>query len=176
MKPFVNARRGLFVFMLTAVCVYPVESARILNEPDGFNGYRWGTTVDSYPELRPVRDKSLANQLPNVKVYEDAGSLLLNGVKPDKIYYRFSKGRLGSIELRYQGRDNREKLRQWIEDTYGRAPVPERKQKHIEWHGENTVISLGYDLLSDRGQLWFIYLPDSPFASDAGGMSGPQGP
>ena len=35
MKPLVNARRGLFVLMLTAVCVYPVESARILNEPDG---------------------------------------------------------------------------------------------------------------------------------------------
>ena len=38
MKPLVNARRGIFVLMLTAVCVYPVESARILNEPDGFNG------------------------------------------------------------------------------------------------------------------------------------------
>src|SRR5438105_10312473 len=125
MKPIVNASRGLFVLMLTAVCVYPAESARILNEPDGFNGYRWGTPVDSYPELRPVIDKSIADQLPNVKVYEDAGSLLLNGVKPDKIYYRFSKGRLGSIELRYEGRYNMEKLRQWIENTYGRAPLSE---------------------------------------------------
>ena len=62
MKPLVNARRGLFVLMLTAVCVYPVESARILNEPDGFNGYRWGTTIDRYPELRPVLDEAIANQ------------------------------------------------------------------------------------------------------------------
>ena len=38
MKRFVNAHRGLFVLMLAAVCVYPAESARILNEPDGFNG------------------------------------------------------------------------------------------------------------------------------------------
>src|SRR5712692_205968 len=135
MKPIANAFPGLFVLLFTGLSFFSVESAIVLNEPDGFNGYRWGSTIDSYPELRPVTDNSLANQLPNVKVYEDAGSLLLNGVKPDKIYYRFSKGRLGSIELRYQGRDNREKLRQWIEDTYGRAPVPERKQKHIEWHG-----------------------------------------
>ena len=176
MKPFISARLGLLVFLLTAIGVPRVESARILNEPDGFNGYRWGTTIDRYPELRPVLDEAIANQLPNVKVYEDAGSLVLNGVKPDKIYYRFSKGRLGSIELRYEGRDNREKLRQWIEDTYGRAPAPERKQKNIEWHGENVVISLGYDILSDRGQLWFIYLPDSPFAGDTGGMAGEPGP
>lgn len=176
MKPFLSTRLGLLLLALIALGGQRVESARILNEPDEFNGYRWGTTIDRYPELRPVLDETIANQFPNVKAYEDAGSLVLNGVKPDKIYYRFSKGRLGSVELRYEGRDNREKLRQWIEGRYGLAPASERKQKNIEWHGESMVITLGYDILSDRGQLWFIYLPDSPFAGDTGGMAGAPGP
>ena len=66
-------------------------------------------------------------------------------------------------DLDVAGRENREKLRQWIEDHYGKVPPPERKQKHIEWHGENTVISLGYDPNTNLGQLWLIYLALSPF-------------
>jgi hypothetical protein len=99
-----------------------------------------------------------------VEVYENPGeTLTLNGVMFTRVYYRFLKGQLGSIEFRYEGRENREKLRQWIEDHYGKVLPPERKQKHIEWHGENTVISLGYDPNTNLGRLWLIYLALSPF-------------
>jgi len=152
------------VFLLLELSGGTAGAARITNEPNGFNGYTWGAASTQYPSLQLVTDPLIANPQPEVEVYENPGeNLTLNGVTFTRVYYRFLKGQLGSIEFRYEGRENREKLRQWIEDHYGKVPPPERKQKHIEWHGENTVISLGYDLTSNLGRLWFIYLALSPF-------------
>ncbi|TRZ99926.1 MAG: hypothetical protein D4R81_08450 [Nitrospiraceae bacterium] len=114
--------------------------------------------------MKPVTDPALVNPLPFVMVYENPGEVLtLNGVTPTKVYYRFYKDRLGNVHLLYEGKDNRQKLIQWIEAQYGKLPFAERKQQQIEWHSENVVISLAYDRTSDKGWLWFIYLAFSPF-------------
>ena len=154
----------VLVLLLLALWTAPACAARITNEPNGFNGYTWGAASTQYPSLRLVTEPLIADPLPGVEVYENpVEALTVNGVAFTRVYYRFLKGQLGSIEFRYEGRENREKLRQWIEDHYGKVPPPERKQKHIEWHGENTVISLGYDPHTNMGQLWLIYLALSPF-------------
>ena len=151
-------------FLLAGLGGAPAGAARITNEPDGFNGYTWGSPSSQYPSLKPVRDPILANPSPFVMVYENPGEVLtLNGVTFPKVYYRFHKDRLGNIQLLYEGKDNRRKLIQWIEAQYGKLPFAERKQKQIEWHGENAVITLEYDITSDKGALWFIYLAFSPF-------------
>lgn len=106
-------------------------------------------------------------------VYENPGEVLtLNGAMCTKVYYRFYKDRLGNIQLLYEGKDNRQKLIQWIETQYGKLPFAERKQKQIEWHSENVVISLSYDVTSDQGGLWFIYLAFSPFDNATTDTSG----
>jgi hypothetical protein len=151
-------------FLWLGLWVAPAGAARITNEPGGFNGYAWGSSSAQYPSLRHARDAMVANQLENVEVFENPGeTLTLHGATLTKVYYRFFKGKLGSVELKYEGRENREKLRQWIEENYGKLPAAERKQQHVEWHGENTVISLGYDPNTNLGRLWVIYLPLSPF-------------
>jgi hypothetical protein len=151
-------------FWLLGLWVTPAVAARITNEPNGFGGYLWGSPSAQYPSLRHVQDAKVANQLDNVEVFENPGdALTLNGATLTQIYYRFWKGKLGSVELKYEGRANREKLREWIENNYGKLPLSERKQQHIEWHGDNTVISLGYDPLTNLGRLWVIYLALSPF-------------
>ena len=151
-------------FLLAGLGAAPAGAARITNEPDGFNGYTWGSPSSRYASLKPVTDPRLANPSPLVMVYENPGeALTLNGVAFTKVYYRFHKDRLGNIQLWYEGKDNRQKLIQWIEAQYGKVPFAERKQKQIEWHGENVVITLEYDITSDKGALWFIYLAFSPF-------------
>lgn len=152
------------VFLMLELWGGPAVAARITNEPNGFDGYLWGSSSAQYPSLRHVQDAMVADQLENVEVFENPGeALTLNGVTFTNVYYRFFKGKLGSVELKYEGRENREKLRQWIEEHYGKVPPPERRQQHIEWHGESTVISLGYDPNTKLGRLWFIYLVLSPF-------------
>jgi hypothetical protein len=155
---------AVLAFLVLGLWVTPTVAARITNEPDGFGGYLWGSPSTQYPSLRQVQDANIANQLDNVEVFENPGEVLsLNGATFTKVYYRFLRGQLGSIELKYEGRANREKLREWIENSYGKLPLSEHKQQHIEWHGDNTVISLGYDPVSNMGRLWIIYLALSPF-------------
>ena len=158
---------------LLLAALAPAEAARLTSEPTGFNGYTWGTLSAEYPSLKLVTDPAVAHPLPEMDVYENPGEVLtLNGVTFGKIHYRFYRDRLGGIQLTFEGRENREKLRQWIEDRYGKVPPPERKQKNLEWHGANTVINLGYDITTNQGRLWFIYLLLTPFDNSTSDTSG----
>ena len=160
-------------FLLIGLWMEPTLAAVITNEPKGFNGYTWGALSAEYPSLKLAMDPAVAHPLPDMDVYENPGEVLtMNGVTFGKIHYRFYKDQLGGIQLTFEGRENREKLRQWIEDLYGKVPPPERKQKSIEWHGANTVISLGYDVTTKQGRLWFIYLLLTPFDNSTTNTSG----
>lgn len=151
----------------------PARAAVITNEPPDFNGYTWGARISDYPALKLLSDPALAHPLPDVDVYENPGEILtLNGVTLGKIQYQFYKDQLGAMLLSYEGRDNRKKLRQWIEDRYGKVPLVERKQRQIEWHGKDTVINLGYDVRTNQGWLWFIYLILTPFDNSRTDLSG----
>ena len=150
--------------LLAGLAVEPAGAARITNEPQGFNGYTWGTPKSAYPALKLLSNPTAANPLPFVEVYENPGeTLTLNGVTLSPVHYRFYKGRLGNIQLWYEGRKNRKELLQWIEENFGKAPLVEHRQKQIEWHSANVVITLGYDILTGQGRLWFTYLELSPF-------------
>ena len=159
--------------LLLGLWMEPAQAAVITNEPTAFNGYAWGARISEYPSLKLMPDPAIAHPLPGVDVYEKQGeTIALNGVTLGKIQYRFYKDQLGGILLSYEGRENREKLRQWIEDHYGKVPPVERKQKQIEWHGKNTVINLGYDVTTNQGRLWFIYLVLTPFDNSTTDTSG----
>jgi hypothetical protein len=146
----------------------PALAGKITNEPQGFNGYTWGARIAEYPSLKLAKDSAVAHPLPNVDVYENPGEVLtLNGVTISKVLYRFYKNQLGSVQLAYEGKENREKLIQWVEEQYGQLPPVERKQKQIEWHGESTVITLDYNAMTNLGLLWFTYLVLTPFDSRA---------
>jgi hypothetical protein len=158
---------------LLGLWMNPAQAAVITNEPTGFNGYTWGARISEYPSLKLMSDPAIAHPLPYVDVYENQGEILtLNSVTFTKIQYRFYKDQLGSIDLKYKGRENRNKLLEWIEERYGKVPLPERRQKNIEWHGKNTVISLGYDVTTNQGRLWFIYLLLTPFDNATTDTSG----
>jgi hypothetical protein len=165
--------RLALVLLLLGLWMEPAHAAVITNEPAGFNGYTWGAHISEYPSLKLMPDPAIAHPLPGVDVFENPGEILtLNGVALRKIQYRFYKDQLGGMLLSYEGRENREKLRQWIEERYGKVPLPERKQKNIEWHGKNTVISLGYDVTTKQGRLWLIYLLLTPFDNATTDTSG----
>src|ERR1700757_2991737 len=59
----------------------PGLAAQITNEPQGFNGYTWGSRHEEYPSLRLLADPAEAGPLPGVEVYEKPGEvLMINGV------------------------------------------------------------------------------------------------
>ena len=93
-----------------------------------------------------------------VEIYERTrDSFLLNGVPFSRIRYRFIGDRLESVQLSFEGRANREKLLQWVEDHYGPVTAGERKlTPKVEWDGYESIVDLSYNIETGTGSLWFL--------------------
>jgi hypothetical protein len=132
------------------------HAVAIQDEPNGFNGYVWGVSASRYPSLKPMEPEN--DKASRVRFFEIPGEILtLNGVPLRNILYRFVEDQLVSIQLNYEGRQNRDQVMRWVEEHYGRLTAVERRMLHqVEWHGASTVVSLGYNRPSDKGRLVFM--------------------
>ena len=124
---------------------------------NSFNGYILESPASEFESLNAVEHYS-TEFVQDVTVYEKRGELLILDAVPLKtVRYRFANGLLESIQLTYEGRDNREELLGWIEAHYGRLPSRERKiLSQVMWHGEKMLIMLNYNRSYDQGTLWFV--------------------
>jgi len=137
----------------------PAHAVRITDEPNGFNEYTWGSPVTGFPALQQARELGKAEGGERIVVYERPGEVVtLNGVSLSRIRYRFVDGQLESIVLSYEGRENWEKLMQWVEEHYGKLTPSERRAQftQVEWLGEKTEVTLSYYHIRKEGTLLFI--------------------
>ena len=152
--------RGVLVLFILAVGLsgVPVGAAKITDDPGGFNGYTWGTPLAKFPAFKLVKDLGSTDFVKDVGLYENPGeTLTLNEVPLIKIQYRFVENELESIELRYTGRENRDKLMRWLEEHFGKLTSHERKMINaILWYGDKTTINLKYDAVTQQGTLYFL--------------------
>ena len=134
-----------------------LASAQLSSEFNAFNGYTLESPASSYPSLRLVRQYS-TDFVQEVTIYELPGEhLTVEGVVCNQVHYRFADGLLESIQLTYEGRENRDRLLDWIEAHYGKLPPREsRIIAQVMWHGEKMMIMLNYNRSYDQGTLWFI--------------------
>ncbi len=145
-------------FVLVAVALSGDPQARELDGGrNGFNGYQLETPVTSYGLLREV-GKFSTEFVNEVTVYEDPDEvLMLDAVPLKKVRYRFADGLLESVQLTYEGRENRDRLLSWVEAHYGKLPGNERRiLAQVVWHGEKMMIMLNYNRTQNEGALWFI--------------------
>ncbi len=143
--------------MLAVSCwVTPAWAGQIGDQLNSFNGYALETPLASYPSFKLIETWS-GDFVREVSLYENPGeNLTLNGVSFLKVRYRFADGRLECIQLVYEGLDNREKLLQWLEERYGKLPLPERRTiPQVLWNGDQLTITLSYNKHAKRGTLWF---------------------
>ena len=147
--------------VLAVVAIALTSSDLYANQPDGysntFNGYRLETPVSNYTALMPVERYS-TEFVQDVTIYERPEEVLTLDVVPIKtVRYRFADGLLESIQLTYEGRENRERLLHWVETRYGKLTARERRIiAQVVWHGEEMMIMLNYNRSYDQGTLWFI--------------------
>jgi hypothetical protein len=132
------------------------EAGQLRDDLNAFNGYTLETPLASYPSFKLIETWS-GDFVQEVSLYENPGeALTLNGVSFLKVRYRFADGRLECIQLVYEGLDNRNRLLQWLEEHYGRLPVPERRTiPQVLWHGDQLTITLNFNKHTQRGTLWF---------------------
>ena len=145
-------------FLSLSFASHPAWGVLLQDEPSGFRGNYWGASPDNCPSLRFVGDLGANRSGKLVTVYDrSTAGLLINGVPFVRIRYRFIDNRLESVQLSFEGRANREKLLQVIEDRYGHPLPGERKHLgRVEWDGNETIVDLDYRVDIEQGSLWFI--------------------
>ena len=135
----------------------PADAARIKDDPEGFNGHRWGASLSEYPAFKLLQDLGSTDFVEKAGVYENPGEVLtLNEVRIKTVRYRFINEQMESIHLRYESRDNRERLMDWLQDRFGKLSPSERKMVNsVQWFGEKTTVTLTYNPRTEEGAVWF---------------------
>ena len=148
----------VFCFLCLGFMNRSAWAVLIHDEPSGFRGNQWGDSPRNGPPLRFVRNLGATQSLKQVDVYERSPvGIFLNGAPISRIRYRFLDNQLESVQLSYEGRVNRDKLLQLMEERYGRLTPGERKfVGRAEWDGYETVVELSYNVETGLGSLWFI--------------------
>lgn len=164
-----QARKGFSILLVLCVLGFGLTirqawAAAIEHEEDdeaGFSGYMWGAAPSDCPPLTRIRELGSTDYAHKAEVYTNPDEgLTLNGASLRAINYRFVDDQLESVEVKYEGRENRESLLRWVEERYGRLAGHERRiVTHVEWVGERTGITLAYDPRTKHGTLWFFSLP-----------------
>lgn len=149
--------RNLILVVFVALWSGEAQAEQLDNSIPSFNGYTLESPVSGLGPVNVVEHYS-TEFVEDVTVYEKPGEpLILDGVPLKTVRYRCANGLLESIQLTYEGRENREKLLSWIEAHYGKLPSKERRiVSQVMWHGEKMLIMLNYNRSYDQGTLWFV--------------------
>jgi hypothetical protein len=149
---------GAVALVVATVLAAQVHAAKINKDPNGFKEYRWGSSLAGDSSFRLVKDLGSTDFVSTAGVYEKPGeTLTLNGVPIIQIRYRFIDELLESVQLQYEGRENRDHLLHWLEERFGKVSASERKMINVvQWFGEHTTVTLTYDPRTRRGKLWFM--------------------
>lgn len=155
-----RARFFLAFILLFGVClsVAPALALLIQNEPSGFRGNHWGASPEACASLTFVSGLGVTESGQQVDLYDRSTvGISLNGATLTRIRYRFLDNKLESVQLSYEGRANRDRLLQVMEDRYGRLTPGERKfVSRNEWDGFETTVVLSFNTDTEMGSLWFL--------------------
>ncbi|HEY3197198.1 MAG TPA: hypothetical protein VGJ57_04225 [Nitrospirales bacterium] len=150
--------RFFLAFILLGLSVTPALALLIQNEPSGFRGNHWGASPKDCPSLTFIKSLGVTESGQQVDVYDRSPvGISLNGATPTRIRYRFLDNKLESVQLSYEGRANRDRLLQVMEDRYGRLTPGERRVvSRNEWDGFETTVVLSFNTDTEVGSLWFL--------------------
>jgi len=153
-----------FVALLAGLTT-PAFGIDMTVDPGGFFGIHWNTHIGDIPRLELVKDGH------QFKTYAMPGSPpVIGGVQAEKILYRFYKGRLESVQVRYMGRQAHRHIIAWAAQQFGPIPFTDsRAVEQVTWLGTETNISLRYNAVHDEGiLLWNNRSLESELLSETG--------
>jgi hypothetical protein len=151
-----SLRSGILLACVLSIG-FAANAARIKEDPNGFNGHQWGAPLAAYPGFKHLQDLGSTDFVAKAGVYENPEEVLtLNDVPIKAVRYRFINEQMESINLRYEGRNNRERLMAWLEERFGKLSLSERKMLNsVQWFGDKTTVTLTYNPRTQEGAVWF---------------------
>lgn len=113
---------------------------RYKNEPDGFRGIKWTTSIGEISNLK------ILNQESNYKeCTKTDDNMQIGKAKLEKITYRFYKDQFESVIVETKGKDNFENLKSATIERFGEG----KKIDENEWIWEGKITSIHLKYLTD---------------------------
>jgi hypothetical protein len=142
----------IFPFILQSTLSFAVP---MQNDPNGFEGIPWGTTLSESEAFTKVEDTG-RSQTYGLKT----GAPSLGSVKVDSMQFVTSYGQFARVTVRYQGKGSHDQILAYLQSLYGsldRTPgqIASGPVKFYKWTGFETDVTLRYETETDRGIIFF---------------------
>jgi hypothetical protein len=130
-------------------------AVQMKEDPRGFEGIPWGATLSESETFGKVEDAG------RLKTYElKGGTPSFGPAKVDSMRFTTVDDRFARVTVRYQGKETHDQLLNFLQSRYGpldRTPgqFAGGAVKLFAWQGEETAVSLRYEIRTDRGIIFF---------------------
>lgn len=156
MAPFITWRFFLALLLpagLWLVLAPLASAADIVNDPKGFRGITWGSSLTDVPGLK------LVESLERVKGYElKDGPPPFGEAKVDSVRLFMVDGQFGRVMVHYQGKQTHDAILAYLQQQFGpidRSPGSMMRglNQQFNWRGSETEVNLTYEARRERGFL-----------------------
>lgn len=133
----------------------------MVNDPKGFHGIPWGTSLAEIPTL------VLVDEGTRVQGYElKDGPPPFGEAKVDTVKFSTIEGKFARVTIRYRGKGNHEKILAHLQAQFG--PLDQTPgqtmagvNQQFNWRGPRTEINMTYQAHGERG---FIFIESRELA------------
>lgn len=141
---------AVLIFLGTAAQAVPM-----VNDPDGFEGMKWGSKLSTAENLKLVEDTG------RHRTYElKSGEVKLGDTPVSSLRFTSVEDKLARVTVRYEGKDAHDKILAFLQSRYGpldRTPgqFSVGPVKFYSWQGFDTEVTLRYQTKTDLGIIFF---------------------
>ena len=168
--PHTRVRRNLALCGLAGLTLLTLQSATasdMTNDPGGFLGIRWGSSVAGRSDLQQTYSgKDVADyQLTN-------GPAKLGAIPVGGLTLTTWQDRFARVTIRYRGDDTHQQVMTYLQEQYGaldKAPGQTVRglNQQFNWRGSETEINVTFEAQSGRGFVFIESRVLSPRFNDA---------
>lgn len=131
------------------------QSVPMVNDPDGFEGIKWGSKLPASDDMKLVDDTG------RLKTYEfKSDAPKLGDITVSSLRFTAVENKLARVTVRYEGKDAHDKILVFLQSRYGpldRTPgqLSVGPVKFYSWQGFDTEVTLRYQAKTDLGIIFF---------------------
>ncbi len=121
------------------------------NDPQGFGGLRWGTSLADTPELSLIEpgERFKAYTFKNAPPH-------LGKIKVESVKFHASDDQFARVTIRYRGEETHKLVMNYLESTFGKVDLGRGSMirglnQQYTWRGTETEVGLSYRGLGERG-------------------------
>jgi len=149
----INGLKASLVFMMLTAVVFVSAASAYMNEPDGFRGLQWESSVGELPNKAFYKTGNTGDEIDYYKRTDDR--LYIGGAQLTSLLYGFWSGKFASVLIRSNGLDNWVALKDAVFRQWGTTWQPDKTRQYFVWTGDKTDIVLEY---SEHNHVGTLYL------------------